>query len=92
MLGLAGITGLSGQEFSAKLLDDFRKPIYIIPDLGEENKAIELQVGLGWRGMTLQVPWPEDSKDLNDVQTKHGLDTVSSLLKISKRKYDYEYY
>lgn len=91
MLGLAGITGLSGQEFSAKLLDDFRKPIYIIPDLGEENKAIELQVELGWRGMTLQIPWPEDSKDLNDVQTKHGLDTVSSLLKNSKRKYDYEY-
>ena len=90
MIELAGVTGLSGQEFKAEYLDKWRKPIYIIPDKGEEKKAIDLQCSLGWRGMMLKLNWPDDCKDLNEVQVHHGLDTVSKLIEEAKRRYDYE--
>ena len=38
----------------------------------------------------LQIDWPEDAKDLNELYVKYGLDTVSSLLENAKRRYDYE--
>jgi len=77
--GYAGVTGISGQELSAVNLDRFRKRIYIIPDRNEEKSAIELQSRLGWRGCPLYLNYPSDCKDLNDLQRKYGLDTVSKL-------------
>lgn len=90
MIELAGVTGLSGQEFKAEYLDKWRKPIYIIPDKGEEKKAIDLQCSLGWRGMVLKLDWSDGCKDLNEVQVRHGLDTVSKLIEEAKRRYNYE--
>lgn len=89
MAGYASISGISGQEFNAEHLERFRKPIYIIPDRGEENKALELQCKLGWRGKTLLLDYPEGSKDVNDVHMKMGLDFVSGLIEKQKEKYIY---
>jgi DNA primase len=88
--GYAGVTGISGQELSAENLNRFRKPMYIIPDKGEEKSAIELQSCLGWRGMTLYLDFPEGCKDLQDIHMKFGLDTVSRLIEKAKEKYVYE--
>ena len=90
MLEFPAITGLSGLEFNPEHLDDYRCPIYLIPDKGEEKSVLDLQCRLGWRGMMLQIDWPEDAKDLNELYVKYGLDTVSSLLENAKRRYDYE--
>jgi DNA primase len=90
MCGLAGITGLSGQQLKPEYLDRFRKPIYIIPDKGEEKQAIELQSSLGWRGMPLYLDFPEGTKDLNQIHQEFGLDTVSKLIEKAKERYNYE--
>lgn len=88
--GYAGITGLSGQKLQSEYFDRFRKPIYIIPDRGEEKSAIELQSRLGWRGMSLILDYPEGVKDLNQLHQEYGLDTVSKLIEKAKEKYHYE--
>lgn len=89
MCGYAGMTGISGQEMNPHNLP-FRKPIYIIPDHGEEKKAIDLQCGLDWRGNTLLIDWPEGTKDLNDIQMKYGLDKVKELVEKAKERYKYD--
>lgn len=88
--GYAGVTGISGQELNAVNLDRFRKPMYIIPDRGEENSALELMSKLGWRGMILDIKYPDGCKDLNDIHVKYGLDTMSKLIETAKEKYNYE--
>jgi hypothetical protein len=88
--GYAGITGLSGQKFEPSYLDRFRKPIYIIPDKGEEKSAIELQSSLGWRGYPLYLDYPEGTKDPNEVLVKYDVDTVSKLIETAKERYRYE--
>jgi hypothetical protein len=47
-------------------LDEFRKPIYIIPDKGEEETACKLAAKLGWRGNVHILDYPKDCKDPND--------------------------
>jgi len=89
LAGYTGVTGISGQELSAENLDRFRKRMYIIPDKGEEKSAIELQAKLNWRGCPLLLNFPEGTKDLNDIQRKYGLDTVSHLIEEAKEKYNY---
>lgn len=90
MAGYAGITGISGQEFNFHHLDRFRKPIYIIPDRGEEKNSLALQCSLGWRGMSLFLEWPDGCKDLNDVHVNYGIDKVIELIEKAKEKYSYE--
>lgn len=87
--GFAGITGISGQELSFTNLDRFRKPMFIIPDKGEEKSALELQCKLGWRGMSLFPEWPEGTKDLNGVHTQYGIEKVKELIEIAQRRYNY---
>ena len=87
MAGYAGITGISGQELNSNNLARFRKPIYIIPDRGEEKNAIQLQTSLGWRGNPLFLDWPEDCKDLNDIHMKYGTEKVIELIEKKKEKY-----
>lgn len=90
MAGYAGITGISGQELNYHNLDQYRKPMYIIPDKGEEKKGLELQCSLSWRGMMLQIDWPTDHKDLNQVHQSFGLDKVRELIENAKRRFQYE--
>jgi len=90
IFGYAGLTGISGQELNAINLDRFRKPIFIIPDKGEERRAIEIQSQLGWRGMMLLIDWPEGTKDLNNIHVKYGIDTVLKLIEQSKERYKHD--
>lgn len=88
MAGYPAITGISGQEFRAEHLDQFRKRIYIVADKREEKSAIHLQRGLGWRGWRLDIQWLDGTKDINDIHVKYGLDTVKEKIEEAKRKYD----
>ena len=87
--GYAGFSSLTGQSVRPECLEQYRKPIYIIPDKGEEGSALELQAHLGWRGRTLFIDWPDGIKDLNQIHQEHGLDIMSSLIEKSKEKYHY---
>jgi len=51
---------------------------------------LELQTKLDWRGMSLFLQWPEDTKDLNGVHMKYGLDKVKELIELAKEKYKYD--
>lgn len=65
-LGLATISTTTGKRLDPSALDNIRKPIYIIPDLGEEQEAHQLANCLGWRGRVLNLP-DTLSKDVNEL-------------------------
>ena len=90
MAGYAGVTGISGQELNFHNLDRFRKPMYIIPDRGEEKNALALQTKLDWRGMLLLLEYPPDTKYLNGIQMKYGLEKVNEIIEKAKRRYEYD--
>jgi hypothetical protein len=63
-LRFAVVTSTSGKDsFKPEWLDSVRKPIYVIPDKGEETSAITLAGKLGWRGHVLKLEYPDDIKD-----------------------------
>lgn len=84
------ITGISGKSLNAVYLEKYRKPINIISDKKEERAAMRLQTELGWRGRRLDIRWPEGCKDLNDIHTVYGLDTMKLLIEEAKEKYHYD--
>lgn len=65
-LRLPVMTSTAGQgRFNPEWLNDYRKPIVIVPDEGEELSAIELQKHLGWRGRAVRLHYPVGKKDPN---------------------------
>lgn len=61
------VTSTAGADtFQAGWLDEWRRPIYILPDKGEERTAKELAGKLGWRGNVHLLNYPEGCKDAND--------------------------
>jgi hypothetical protein len=60
------ISPTHGHIFDPNWLNEFRKPIYVIPDKGEERSALRLTSSLGWRGQMLRLDWPMGMKDAND--------------------------
>lgn len=90
MAGYPALTGISGQSFDFRNLDEFRKPIYIIADKNEHKKAMELQARLGWRGKRLDLPWPDGNKDCNNIHVNFGLDTLKQMIEKEKEKYNYD--
>ncbi len=50
-------------SFKSEWLEDYRKPIYVLPDKGEEDTGAELANSLGWRGRLLPFVYPEGFKD-----------------------------
>ena len=66
-LGLPGLTWSAGKNVPPAALDQFRKPIFIIPDSNEELDAHKLAGSLGWRGHAVNVDYPIGTKDLNDL-------------------------
>jgi DNA primase len=90
MCGYASLTGISGQELNASNLGRFRKRIWIIPDRGEERKALELQTQLGWRGQCLFLDYPDGMKDPNQVFVEYGKEKLEELILCQKEKFIYE--
>ena len=64
------VTSTAGADtFQASWLNQYRKPIYIVPDKGEERTAMELAGKLGWRGNVFNMDFPKGCKDCNDFLT-----------------------
>jgi len=67
-IGLPVCTATSGKDsMRAEMLDEFRKPILIIPDKGEDETAYKLLKGLGWRGTVIVLDYPSGCKDPADL-------------------------
>lgn len=65
-LRLPVVTSTAGNNtFNPAWLDDFRVPIYIIPDLGEYQQSLKLASHLGWRPTVVQLSYPVGKKDTN---------------------------
>jgi len=60
------VTPTHGHVFHAEWLADYRKPIYIIPDKGEEKSVLRMMGDFGWRGKMVRLEWPDGMKDAND--------------------------
>jgi hypothetical protein len=60
------ITPTHGHVFDPLWLFGYRKNIYVIPDKGEEKKALRLISDLGWRGQMVNLDFPTGMKDTND--------------------------
>jgi hypothetical protein len=65
-LRLPAVTATNIPGFESEMLDEFRMPIYVIPDKYEDDKGRELVNDLGWRGHLVQLPYTEDLKDPAD--------------------------
>lgn len=66
-LGFASMSTLSGKTLNVTALDDIRKRIVFIPDYGEDREAYKLASKLGWRGEVCLFPYPDGTKDINEV-------------------------
>lgn len=72
MLGFpaASVTG-GWASFKPELVEEFRFPIYIIPDQDEDKYAVDHMRTLGWRGNVLRLQFSDHVKDVNDF-IQHG--------------------
>jgi hypothetical protein len=67
VLGYPACTSTVGKDsFKGDWMDQWRVPIRIIPDLGEEGTANKLASKLDWRGEVLRLPYPDGCADVND--------------------------
>jgi hypothetical protein len=67
-LRIPAVTSTYGKDsFKAEWLDDYRVPVYICPDKGEEMTAYKLRNKLGWRGAhsnsVILLDYPNGIKD-----------------------------
>lgn len=85
-IGLPSVTGTTGHALHPRLLEQFRAPIWIIPDRNEDKPAVELYSGLGWRGRLLYLDYPQDCKDSNDVLVNYGSSMLTELISDAKIK------
>jgi len=60
------VTPTHGYVFDPNWLADYRKPIYVLPDKGEEGAGLKLIGDMGWRGKLIHLDYPEGMKDSND--------------------------
>jgi hypothetical protein len=85
-IGLQSATGTTGKAINPSLFDEFRAPIWIIPDKGEDMAANALYSSLGWRGRVLKLDYPDGCKDSNDVLLMYGEEYLSHLIWYAKEK------
>lgn len=79
-LNIASISTTTGKHVNPTLYDKFRKQIITVPDKGEEVDGTMLSSKLGWRGKTLKVDWPENTKDINDIFCRYSKEELLSLI------------
>jgi hypothetical protein len=70
LCGLKSLSTLSGHTLDSGSLDEIRKTIVVVPDRHEEEAAYRLANKLGWRGKVLELDYPDDCDDPNDVYMK----------------------
>jgi hypothetical protein len=81
--GFPVVTGIAGASFNSELLDEFRKPIYVIPDFHEERQALALVSQLDWRGTLLQLDWPDGCKDTANIREQYDDKMLTTLIRRS---------
>lgn len=79
-IGEPAVTGITGKFSNPELLNDFQKPIIVIPDYGEERTASDLVSKLGWRGRLKLIDFPYDCDDLDDIHRIYGAEHVAKLV------------
>jgi len=66
-LRLPVVTSTGGaKSFQPQWLENYRKPILVIPDKGEDRAATNLAGGLDWRGKVKRLDYHGVFKDPND--------------------------
>jgi hypothetical protein len=82
------VTSTAGADsFKAEWLDDWRVPIYILHDKGEETTGIRLASKLGWRGQDVSLDFPKGCKDANDfVKNGKSKELEVALLGLENRR------
>ena len=71
LCGLESLSTISGHRLDSSSLNEIRKKIIIVPDRHEEQAAYKLANKLGWRGSVLELDYPDDCDDPNDVYMKN---------------------
>ncbi len=74
------VTPTHGHIFDPNWLGTYRKPIFVIPDKGEEKAGLHLTSNLGWRGRMIRLDWPDGMKDANDFLKAGKQDDLLSQL------------
>lgn len=64
-----------------EMLSDFRVPILVLPDKGEEETGARLVSKLGWRGKQPLLEYPEGCKDMNDVLMSGNRQWIYDIIK-----------
>ncbi len=82
LCGIPAVTGSLGHNIPVDLFKELRKPIFIIEDGDNRDRrqAIKLQQNLGWRAKIINMKYPPDCKDLNDILKTHGESKLQSIL------------
>ena len=71
MLGYPAASVTAGTaSFKAEVFEDFRFPIYILPDQDEQNSVMKHVGSLGWRGNLVLLQFGDGMKDVNDFVQK----------------------
>ena len=74
------ISPTHGHIFDPNWLNEWRKPIFVIPDKGEERAGLRLTADLGWRGQMVRLDFPLGMKDTNDFLKAGKQDELLSQL------------
>ena len=82
-LGIPVMTYSIGKDIPAERFDKYRKPIYVIPDMGEEKSALKLAHSLGWRGKVILLDYPEGTKDCNEILENYGEKILKEMIEQS---------
>lgn len=73
--GLAAASPSSGKNsLDVSWLDDVKKPVILVPDVGEEADAHRYAAQLGWRGRVKTISYENGEKDPNGVLVRRGKD------------------
>ena len=84
LCGKSALSTVSGTTLDVDALSEIRKPIYIIPDLGEEDKARKLADQLSWRGKVIIPEYTDTLHDANDLFV-HDIEKLRRNLNVETR-------
>jgi hypothetical protein len=82
LAGFPAVSGTAGHFLPVEMFDKMRKLIYILPDGdGKDFKVSrKLATELGWRGKIAELPYPDGTKDCNDIMTRKSVGDLGEIL------------